>query len=80
MHVLVWLLQADTGACVSVVTPDRCMCYSNLSGVLQNTTPQMPSKLRTPGHHTLEVIGEFDEVLTCKERCASQKVFVINQL
>ena len=43
MHVLVWLLQADTGACVSVVTPV-------LVWLLQADTGTYVSVV-TPGRH-----------------------------
>ena len=61
MHVLVWLLQADTGAYVSVVTPGRhrCICqcgYSRQTQVhmsvwlLQVDTGACVSVV-TPGRH-----------------------------
>ena len=49
MHVLVWLLQADTGACVSVVTSRQTQVHV-LVWSLQADTGACVSVV-TPGRH-----------------------------
>ena len=48
---------------------------------LGNTTLQESSKtLHGPGHHRLEIMGKFEEILSYKGRYTSQGIFVIKGL